>query len=78
MLRLARVLRILRKYEEKINLAPVLGLAFTLACILFAAHLLACFYYLVGTPSRLYDLLHICLHFLQKCWLYWISLWLGL
>lgn len=46
------MLRILRKYEEKINLVPVLGVGFTLACILFAAHLLACFYYLVGTFSE--------------------------
>ena len=52
MLRLARVIRILRKYEETINLAPFLGVAFTLACILFAAHLLACFYYLVGTGDQ--------------------------
>ena len=52
MLRLARVIRILRKYEETINLAPALGVIFTLACILFAAHLLACFYYLVGTGEQ--------------------------
>lgn len=53
MLRLAKVLKIMRKYEETINIAPFLGVIFTLACILFAAHLLACFYYLVGTGDQI-------------------------
>ena len=53
MLRLARVVRILRKYEEMSNIAPYINLIFTLFCIFFAAHLLSCFFYLVGTTDQI-------------------------
>ena len=52
MLRLARVKRILAKYEEKWNFSQNLTIFSLTSVILFAAHMLACFWYLVGTHSQ--------------------------
>ena len=55
MLRLAKIKRMLEKYEDQFDAAPFLGMVFTVFTILFAAHLLACFWFLAGTTGGQYE-----------------------
>eukprot|EP01047_Picozoa_sp_COSAG01_P067185 COSAG01_NODE_9431_length_2448_cov_1.225202_3_plen_543_part_01 len=52
MMRLARIRRILSKYSQNVNLQHYLKIAFTVFLIMFLAHMLACFYFLVGTGDE--------------------------
>eukprot|EP01052_Picozoa_sp_SAG31_P015667 SAG31_NODE_1013_length_10376_cov_9.342220_6_plen_224_part_00 len=49
LLRLARIKRILHKYQDVFDIQAYLGLIITFFSILFAAHMMACFWYFVGT-----------------------------
>jgi hypothetical protein len=40
------------QYEAMSKTEPYIGLMFTILCIVFAAHLLSCFFYLVGTSNQ--------------------------
>ena len=51
LLRLVRLKRILRKYQDTFDLEAYLGIILTFATIIFVAHNMACFWYLVGTSS---------------------------
>ena len=51
LLRLARIKRILHKYQDTLDIQAYLGLIITMFMILFAAHMMACFWYLVGTSG---------------------------
>ena len=58
LLRLARLKRIVGKYQDSFDLAPVMSLVFTLFSILFAAHLMACVWWMIGTtPGERLDVL---------------------
>lgn len=52
MLRLGRLKRILQRHGSDINYSQAFGIASTLSMILFLAHMLACFYYLVGEANQ--------------------------
>ena len=49
MSRIAKLVRTLKKYENFAALKPLLSLGTLVGIILLAAHLLACFWYLIGT-----------------------------
>ena len=53
LLRLARIKRIIQRHGDG-SLQAYVGLGMTLFGILFAAHMLACFWFLVGTLGRTY------------------------
>ena len=50
--RLARIKRIVQKYSENVHLQTVLSICFTIFIILFLVHILACFFYLIGTADE--------------------------
>ena len=52
MLRLARIKRILTKYGNNVNLQSYINIGFTMFIIIFLAHMLACFYYMIGTSDE--------------------------
>ena len=52
LLRLVRVKRLVMKYQDSFDLSAYLRLVGTLATIAFAAHILACVWYFVGTVPR--------------------------
>ena len=51
LLRLARLKRLLQKYQDTFDLQPYIGLIMTFGTIVFAAHMMACFWYLVGSSQ---------------------------
>ena len=53
LLRLTRIKKILEKYEDQFDANQYLGLIFTLFIILFMAHMMACFWYLIGTGEQI-------------------------
>ena len=55
MLRLARIKRILSKYGNNVNLQSYINIGFTVFIILFLAHILACFFYMIGTANETLD-----------------------
>ena len=55
MLRLARIKRILTKYGNNVNLQSYINIGFTVFIILFLAHMLACFFYMIGTGNETLD-----------------------
>jgi hypothetical protein len=52
MMRLAKLYRMLKKYENFAALKPVIGLATMIGIILLAAHMLACFWFLIGSTDQ--------------------------
>ena len=53
MSRIAKLVRTLKKYENFAALKPLLSLGTLVGIILLAAHLLACFWYLIGTWGKI-------------------------
>jgi len=51
--RIAKLVRTLKKYENFAALKPLLSLGTLVGIILLAAHLLACFWYLIGTWGKI-------------------------
>ena len=52
MMRLAKLYRTLKKYERFQMLKPFVGLATLLGIVVLAAHLLACFWFLIGSSDQ--------------------------
>lgn len=52
MLRLARIKKVIQKYSENIHLQTFVSIGFTIFLILFLVHILACFFYLIGTHNE--------------------------
>eukprot|EP01043_Picozoa_sp_COSAG02_P026259 COSAG02_NODE_1507_length_12231_cov_56.431751_4_plen_780_part_00 len=52
LLRLARIKRLVARYQDSFDLGPYLGLLGTVASILFAAHMMACLWYFLGTTGE--------------------------
>lgn len=52
MLRLARIKKVIQKYSENIHLQTFVSIGFTVFLILFLVHILACFFYLIGTADE--------------------------
>eukprot|EP01044_Picomonas_judraskeda_P022412 COSAG03_NODE_5570_length_1217_cov_1.553667_2_plen_188_part_01 len=52
MMRLAKLYRTLKKYERFQMLKPFIGLATLLGIVVLAAHLLACFWFLIGSSDQ--------------------------
>jgi|EP01046_Picozoa_sp_COSAG06_P021687 hypothetical protein len=55
MLRIARLKRLLEKYQETLAMSQTLTMLGTVIVILFAIHLLACFWYMVGLEDEVID-----------------------
>lgn len=53
MMRLAKLYRTLKKYENFQFLKPFIGLATLLGMVVLAAHMLACFWFLIGSNDQL-------------------------
>ena len=53
LLRITRVKKILEKYEDSFDANQYLGLLFTLFTIIFMAHMMACFWYMVGKGEQI-------------------------
>eukprot|EP01043_Picozoa_sp_COSAG02_P053531 COSAG02_NODE_5923_length_3939_cov_1.522135_4_plen_473_part_01 len=53
LLRVARVKKILEKYEDQFDANQYLGLVATLFSIVFMAHMMACFWYMVGSGEQI-------------------------
>ena len=53
LLRIARLKKLLEKYEDAFDANQYMGLIVTLFVILFASHMLACGWYIVGTSEQL-------------------------
>ena len=58
LLRLARLKRMIRKYQDTLNLEAYIGLVFTMGTIVLTAHMMACFWYLIGTTASTATLRH--------------------
>ena len=52
MLRLARIKKILHKYSDNVHLQTYISIGFTVFLIFFLVHILACFFYLIGTSDE--------------------------
>ena len=52
-MRLAKLYRTLKKYENFQYLKPFIGLATLLGMVLLAAHMLACFWFLIGSNNQI-------------------------
>ena len=52
MMRLAKLYRTLKKYEDFQFLKPFIGLATLLGIVVLAAHMLACFWFLIGSSDQ--------------------------
>jgi Ca2+-binding EF-hand superfamily protein len=52
MLRLARIKKVIQKYSDNIHLQTFVSIGFTIFLILFLVHILACFFYLIGTADE--------------------------
>ena len=53
LLRITRIKKILEKYEDSFDANQYLGLLFTVATIVFMAHMMACFWYMVGKGEQI-------------------------
>ena len=52
MMRLAKLYRTVKKYENFQFLKPFIGLATLLGMVVLAAHMLACFWFLIGSQNQ--------------------------
>eukprot|EP01047_Picozoa_sp_COSAG01_P004622 COSAG01_NODE_153_length_23909_cov_32.542018_18_plen_116_part_00 len=52
MLRLAKIMKMLQKYDNFAELKPFLAVITVLALVFLAAHLLACFWFLLGLENQ--------------------------
>lgn len=52
MVRLAKIMKMLQKYDRFAELKPVLAVATVFASVFLAAHLLACFWFLIGVQNQ--------------------------
>lgn len=53
LLRITRIKKMLEKYEDQFDANQYLGLAFTLFSIVFMAHMMACFWYMIGKGEQI-------------------------
>ena len=52
MLRLARIKKLMQRYSENVHLRTLMSIGFTIFLILFLVHIMACFFFLIGTADE--------------------------